>query len=107
MYIFKSFFLFFVNYQYNLNYTNDLENKFKKESFININNKNSGYDSRNETNNITIDSIKINYNKKNFLDIFENKEISINNKLKLIEYYNYIFNEKSRDGGLFDDWNNV
>lgn len=124
MYILKSFILFFVKYQsinkkYNLfkndycdilNYSNELQNKSKNEKIDIINN---GFDNRNKTenndHNITIYNIKINYYKKNLLNNLENKNISINNKLALIEYHNNIFDEKIYTnnisfGGLFNDW---
>jgi hypothetical protein len=131
MYILKSLILFFIKYQSinkkyylvkydnidycdNLNYANELNNKSKneKEKYIltNINSRNYGNDNRNKTddNNITVYNIKLNYYKKNLLDSLENKNISINNKLVLIEYYNNIFNEKYTNnisaGGLFNDW---
>lgn len=127
MYILKSFILFFVKYQSikknyclfkydNNDYSNELQIKSKNEKknvLIYSNNTNNGFDSRNRTNNnddnITIYKIKINYYKKNLLDNLENNNISINNKLALIEYHNYIFYEKIytnniSSGGLFDDW---
>ena len=105
------FYLFFLRYSYvcKQNIINKLNRYDYLELQNNFSNENDGYDLRNLTDNSSIYDIKVNYFKKNLLNNLEDPNIGINNKLTLIEYYNYIFNGtyigKITSGGLFDDWN--
>ena len=91
----------------NKNYYYDTkEHIFKK----NMNNSIDGFDMRENitTNNISIYNISVFFYKKNLLDLLNNENININNKLSYIEEYNKIFSENKfynlHAGGLMKDW---
>ena len=72
---------------------------------------NSGFDTRyNNSNSLDIYLIKHYFHKLNLLKVLENENVSVNNKLQLVDKYNllneypvkYINNLYA--GGLLDDW---
>jgi hypothetical protein len=88
----------------------ELFNESTKKDNLN----NSNYDGYNlahsKYDNTTIENIRELHHKKKILDKLIDNNICLNDKLKLIEYYDLYSNKYIPDitaGGLFNDWNYI